>query len=125
MSIATCPAASSARSVEQAETQIAKALDGRVAGKPTDCLVQHDIRSSRVIDRTAILYEMNNGTIYLNRPTSGAAFLDSAYALVTNTHTSQMCSIDIVRLYDIMSHFERGTIGLGPFVARRRLRWPV
>lgn len=116
LSIITSPVAISARTVEQAEAQIAKALDGRVAGKPTDCLFQYEIRSSRIIDRTAILYEMNNGTIYLNRPTSGAALLDSAYALVTDTHTSQLCSIDIVRLYDTTSRFERGSIGLGPFV---------
>lgn len=116
LSMILCPVVISARPVEQAEAQIAKALDGRVAGKPTDCLLQSNIRTSRIIDQTAILYEMNDGTIYLNRPTSGAAFLDSANALVTDTHTSQLCSIDIVRLYDTTSRFQRGSIGLGPFV---------
>lgn len=98
------------------EDQVARALDGRVAGKPTDCLYQRDIRSTRIIDRTAILYEMNNGTIYLNRPTSGASSLNNNYALITDTHSSQLCTIDIVRLYDFISHFETGSLGLGPFV---------
>ena len=98
------------------EEQIAKALAGRVAGKPTDCLYQRNIRSSTIIDHTAILYEMNDGTIYLNRPTSGASFLRSDYALVTDTHSTQLCSIDIVRLFDTVSRFESGTLGLGPFV---------
>ncbi len=98
------------------EEQIARALDGRVAGKPTDCIYQRDIRSTRIIDRTAILYEMNNGTIYLNRPTSGASSLNNNYALITDTHSSQLCTIDIVRLYDFVSRFETGSLGLGPFV---------
>ena len=98
------------------EEQIAKALDGRVAGEPRDCIQQRDIRSTRIIARTAILYEMNNGTIYLNRPESGEAFLRSGLTLVTNTHSSQLCSIDIVRLYDAPAQFESGSIGLGAFV---------
>lgn len=101
---------------ESGDDQIARALAGRIAGKPTDCLYQRDIRSTRIIDRTAILYEMNNGTIYLNRPTSGASFLNSNYALVTDTHSSQLCTIDIVRQVDFISHFESGSVGLGPFV---------
>jgi hypothetical protein len=77
---------------------------------------QREIRSTQIIDRTAILYEMNGGVIYLNRPTSGANFLHRDLALVTDTHSPQLCSIDIVRLYDPVARFESGSIGLGPFV---------
>ena len=98
------------------EAQIARALAGRVAGPPTDCIFQRDVRSSRIVDRTAILYEMNSGTIYLNRPTSGADFLRRDLALVTDTHSDRLCSIDIVRLLDTTSRFETGSVGLGPFV---------
>ncbi|QXQ05088.1 hypothetical protein KX816_12430 [Sphingosinicellaceae bacterium] len=98
------------------EAQIAKALVGRVAGKPTDCILQRNIRSTQIIGGTAILYEMNGGVIYLNRVASGGSFLHSDLALVTDTHSPQLCSIDIVRLYDTLSRFERGTVGLGPFV---------
>lgn len=98
------------------DDQIAKAISGRVEGKPTDCLYLRDIRSTKIIDRTAVLYEMNNGTIYVNRPASGASFLNDNYSLVTDTHSSQLCSIDIVRLYDFVSRFEVGSVGLGPFV---------
>ena len=42
------------------EAEIGKALAGRVAGKPVDCLDLNRIRSSRIIDRTAILYETDN-----------------------------------------------------------------
>ena len=104
-----------ARPVDQ-EAKIARALEGRVAGKPTDCIRQIDIRSSQIFDRTAILYEMSNGTYYLNRPQSGAAFLSRNDILVTDTHSQDLCSIDIVRLLDNVSRFPSGSLGLGPFV---------
>lgn len=102
------------------EAEIAHALDGRVAGPSTNCILQRNIRSSRIVDRTAILYEMNDGTIYLNRPNGGAEFLDRDVALITNTYSDQLCSIDIVRLYDTTSRFERGSLGLGAFVPYRK-----
>jgi hypothetical protein len=36
--------------------------------------------------------------------------------LVTDTHSSQLCSIDIVRLYDPMARMQTGFVGLGDFV---------
>ncbi len=98
------------------EARIAKALDGRVAGTPVDCLQQRSISSTEIVDRTAIIYRMNGGRVYLNRPTSGAAFLRSNLAMVTDTHSPELCSIDIVRMYDTTSRMGLGTIGLGKFV---------
>ncbi len=102
------------------EDEIAKALAGRVAGKPTDCLYQRDIDSTQIVDRTAILYRMRGGTIYLNRPRSGAEFLRSDLALLTKTETDQLCTVDIVRLLDPVNRFETGSVGLGPFVPYAR-----
>ena len=108
----------------QPEEEIARALAGRVAGKPTDCIYQRNIRSSRIIDGTAILYEMNDGSIILNRPTSGADFLRRDLALVTKSYSDQLCGVDIVRLYDPVARFESGSIGLGPFVPYRKADRP-
>jgi len=98
------------------EDVIAKALDGRVAGKGTNCINQQQIRSTQIVDRTAILYSMNNGTVYLNRPRSGGAFLRDDVALVTRSSTSQLCNVDIVSLYDTGSRSQRGSVGLGDFI---------
>ncbi|NYT42208.1 hypothetical protein HZY97_15660 [Sphingomonas sp. R-74633] len=98
------------------EAEIAKAIAGRTAGKPTDCIYLRDIRSSKIIDKTAILYEMNNGLIYVNRPKSGASSLDWTDVLVTDTHSSQLCSIDTVKLYDTGLRMPTGWVGLGDFV---------
>ena len=102
------------------DAELARAIEGRIAGKPVNCINLRDIRSSRIIDRTAIVYEVSGGTNYVNRPTSGAFSLRSGLVLVTDTHSSQLCSIDIVRLYDSMSRMELGSIGLGKFVPYRK-----
>ena len=98
------------------DAQLARAIEGRVAGKPQDCLMQRDIRSSRIIDGKAIVYETANGTIYVNEPDSGASSLRRDYVLVTDTHSDQLCSVDIVRLLDSGTHMQAGSVGLGKFV---------
>nr|WP_047168022.1 hypothetical protein [Sphingomonas sp. Y57] len=103
-----------------AEAEISKALAGRIPGKPVDCLDLNRIRSSRIIDRAAILYETDGGMLYLNRPASGAEQLRSGLTLVTDTHTPQLCSVDTVRLVDLPGHFESGWVGLGKFVPYAR-----
>lgn len=98
------------------EQKLAKALDGRVAGEPVDCIMQHQIRSARIYDHIGILYEMNNGVYYLNKPKSGAESLDWTDIMVTDTHSNQLCSIDIVKLVDSGTHMQTGFVGLDKFV---------
>lgn len=103
------------------EEKLAKALEGRTAGEPVNCIYQRDIRSSRIYDRTAILYELNNGTYYLNRPDGGASSLSWNDVLVTDTHSPQLCSIDIVKLYDSSPWMQSGFVNLGKFVPYKKV----
>lgn len=109
-------AAGSATRAEKAEARLAKVLEGRVAGKPVDCLPLYNIRSSEIIDGTAIVYRTSGNQLYVNRPDIGASSLDRDDILVTDTHSSQLCSIDTVRLLDSTSRFYTGFVGLGEFV---------
>lgn len=104
------------------ETQLGEALKGRVAEKPVDCINLRDIRSSRIFSRTAILYETTGGVYYVNRPTSGAYSLARDQVLVTDTRSPQLCSIDIVHLYDNGIHMRAGSVGLGKFEPYRKPR---
>jgi hypothetical protein len=97
------------------EAELAKMIDGRVAGAPVDCIQQRNIESSVVIDGTAIVYR-DGARLYVNRPESGGNFLDSDDILVTDTHTPELCSIDVVHLIDRTSGIQRGFVGLGKFV---------
>ncbi len=98
------------------EAQLVKIIAARRAGNPTNCIDQHQIASLQIISRTAIVYRMNNGTIYVNRPTSGASSLQRDDVLVTDTHSPRLCNVDIVKLYDNSSHMTNGSVGLGKFV---------
>ena len=104
------------------EEKLAKLLDGRVAGEPQDCIYLPSIHGSRIIDRTAIVYDAGR-TLWVNRPRSGAESLDDNDILVTDLHGSgsQLCSIDIVRLHDQSSFFYSGFVGLGEFVPYRKV----
>ncbi len=99
------------------EDQIAKAIAGRTAGRPITCIEQHNIRSTTIVSETAILYEMRDGAILVNRPPNGTGFLRRDLALITDTHDGdRLCNVDIVRLYDTTTRFDFGSIGLGDFI---------
>ena len=111
-----------AEAVAKAEAKLAKMLDGRVAGEPRNCIFLPGIRSSRIVDRTAIVYDAGR-TLWVNRPRSGASTLDDDDIMVTNLYGSgsQLCSIDIVRLHDRTGHFYSGFVALGEFVPYRKV----
>ncbi|GAA0295400.1 hypothetical protein GCM10009087_01440 [Sphingomonas oligophenolica] len=97
------------------EAKLAAALAGRVAGKPVNCISLSTIRSSQIIDHTAIIYE-SGSQLYVNRPRIGADSLDSDDILVSKTYGSELCSLDTINLVDRASHFSHGFVGLGEFV---------
>jgi hypothetical protein len=111
--------AAGARERVDPEVKLAKLLEGRVAGEPRDCIYLPRIRSSRIIDKTAIVYE-DGRTLWVNRPDSGARSLDDDDIQVTDTHGSQLCRIDVVRLHDRSTFFYTGFVGLGEFVPYRK-----
>lgn len=101
------------------EERLAKILDGRVAGKPVDCIPLTSTRSTRIIDKTAIVYDAGR-TIYVNRPIN-ADNLDDDDILVTQLHTSQLCRLDTVRLHDRSGFWYSGFVGLERFVPYRKI----
>lgn len=108
-------ATADARSRLTGEQQLAKLLEGRVAGKPVDCIYMPTVGSSTVIDKTAIVYDSGR-TVYVQRPKVGAESLDDDDILVTELRSSQLCSIDTVQLRDRNGQFWRGFVGLDKFV---------
>ncbi|KUR72456.1 hypothetical protein AQZ52_04165 [Novosphingobium fuchskuhlense] len=113
--LALAGAAADAKPRLTGEEQLAKMLEGRVAGEPVNCISLPNVQSSRVIDKTAIVYG-SGSTLYVQRPKSGAQSLDSDDILVTHLTSSQLCSIDTVQLRDRNGYFWRGFVGLDKFV---------
>lgn len=110
----------SAREKLTPDQQLAKLLEGRVAGEPKDCIALSSVTNSQVIDKTAIVYRIGN-TLWVNRPANPEA-LDDDDVLVTKTIGSQLCSIDSVQLRDRSSHFWRGFVSLGAFVPYSKVK---
>jgi len=103
------------------EAELARELRGRVAGEPVKCINLRMVRSSRVINRTAIVYDAG-GTVYVNRPRAGADSLNKFDAQVVKPFGSQLCSVDTIQMIDPLSGFFTGNVFLGEFVPYRRAR---
>jgi hypothetical protein len=116
LAVSSIPALAATNANVRGEARLAKALDGRVAGKPVSCINFRDIRSTEIIDRTGILYRTGGRRLYVNTPRMGQTSLDDDDILVTRTLGSQLCSLDTVRLFDRGARFETGFVGLGEFV---------
>ncbi|MBB6426117.1 hypothetical protein [Sphingopyxis sp. JAI128] len=118
--VAAAPAAIAREKLEP-EAQLAKLLEGRVAGEPQKCISLSSINSSQIIDKTAIVYKIGS-TYWVNRPQGGAQSLDDDDILVTKTIGSELCSIDTVELRDRSSRMYNGFVSLGEFVPYRRAK---
>ncbi len=117
IALATMPAAAQDA---RGEASLDKIVAGRTAGSPVDCINLRDIRSTEIVDDTAIVYRMNNGTLFVNRPGSGS-ILDRDDILVTRTIGTRLCRIDIVNLVDRGSQMPSGSLSLSDFVPYSRL----
>jgi hypothetical protein len=102
------------------DQELAKITAGRAAGEPVSCIYMPSVRSTKIIENTAIVYDAGS-VVYVNHPESGARSLDRDQVLVTKRHSSQLCSIDIVELRDSPGFFYEGFVGLGKFVPYRKV----
>lgn len=83
----------------------------------TNCIPLNQVRSTKVIDRIGIAYEMPDRKIWLNRPEWGASVLKNDLVMVTQTGGNRLCAGDIVRFVDSSPVVYRGSIALGPFIS--------
>lgn len=115
--IAAALASSSAMAApNKAQERLDETLAGYSAGKPQSCISQYSIDSVDVIDGIGLLYKTSGNRYYLNIPTAGASALDDQDVLVTDNWTSQLCSVDTVRLWDPLARMVTGFVNLGQFI---------
>lgn len=108
-----------ARDKPTGEERLAKILAGREAGQPVNCIPLNATRQSRIIDKTAIVYDQGN-VIYVNRP-SHAASLDDDDIMVTQPTGGSLCKLDTVRMHDRTGLWYSGFVGLEQFVPYRKV----
>ena len=98
----------------------AAALAGRTAGKPISCVRLRDVRSSEIVDETAIIYKLSGKRWLVNFPDGGCASLRPGRVTVTSTPSTNLCRGDIARIIDPPTPIEYGSCGLGSFVPYTR-----
>lgn len=116
----SAPAAVQAKPKLTPQERLEKILAGRVAGKPVSCINLTTARDSQIIDKTAIVYNDGN-TIWVNTP-KFPNHLDDDDVMVTETHGSQLCRMDVVRMHDRSDFMYSGFVSLEDFVPYRKVR---
>jgi hypothetical protein len=101
------------------DQELAKLLEGRVAGEPENCINTFANRDSRVIDGTALVYGRGR-TIWVNVP-ANPRDLDDWDALLVRQYGSRLCRQDIVTTFDTSSGMYTGNVFLGDFVPYTRV----
>lgn len=117
---AALPAAAPARA-PTGEAQLARLLEGRVAGKPVSCLTLSGITSSQIVDGVGIVYRVG-ARLYVNRPRTDPNRLDGDDILLVRSFGSQLCRSDTVDLVDRNSRMWNGFVALGDFVPYTRAK---
>ncbi len=119
--LATSPAVaqdeeSAADGLTEGEAELAKLLEGRVAGEPQSCIRTFPSRNLTVIDETAIVYDAGR-TVYVNR-TQHPQSLDEDDALLIRKFGSatRLCRLDTITTFDRLSGFYSGNVFLTDFI---------
>ncbi|MBC2669314.1 hypothetical protein ACFOON_07565 [Novosphingobium piscinae] len=97
------------------EQQLAKALEGRVAGKPVRCIDPRLNMNTQVIDGTAIVYGSGQ-TIYLQKPVNAQSLRNDVILVADMRGGGQLCNIDVVQLHDRINWWWRGFVSMNQFV---------
>lgn len=128
LALATGPALASAQDDDKpaveptkGEKELAKLLEGRVAGEPRSCIFTPRVDNLRIIDKTALVYGRGK-TIYVNR-TKHPEDIDEDDILVINRYSgSQLCRVENVITIDRYSQFLTGVIFLDDFIPYTRVK---
>ncbi|PIB93622.1 hypothetical protein [Caulobacter sp. FWC2] len=103
------------------EAKLAEALAGRVAAAPLDCIDPRSAETVEIIDRTAILYRMPGGALYVNRPDAGASELEWDSTLTSRTVGARLCHHDTMTAARFS---ETSFVMLGPFIPYSKVTTP-
>ncbi|MBV9841348.1 MAG: hypothetical protein JOY99_07445 [Sphingomonadaceae bacterium] len=114
------PAAVLARS-DAPDAALGKALRGlSPAGAPISCVSERLVQDTQIIDTNTILFRTSGREVYLNHLRGGCAELTPDRAFASSTPVDQLCSGDIITVFEPTAHVGVGSCALGDFQAYRR-----
>lgn len=94
---------------------LAKALAGRVPGKPENCISNGRVNGPEVIDNRNILYRQSGARIWRNELTDSCPALRDNDILVIEIYGDQICKFDRFRVVNRNSGIPSGFCILGSF----------
>lgn len=106
------------RAMTKGEAELAKLLEGRVAGTPKSCITTFGHRNIKQIDDTALVYRSGD-TVWVNRTRNPQSIDESDVMVIERFSGSSLCRTDQIRLIDRYAGFFSGVIFLDDFVPYR------
>lgn len=100
------------------EAKLARALEGKVAGKPLSCINLRNVRSTKTYGEQTMLYVVNARLAYRNDPPGGCPMRNDR-AIITRTPGNMLCRGDIALIQDLTTGFGFGGCALGNFIPYR------
>lgn len=102
------------------EQQLAKMLEGRVAGEPERCINTMGGGNLTIVDGTALVYR-DGRTLWVNRTRHPEGLDDDDYLVIRKFGSaSQLCRLDNVTTHDRQGNFFTGVVMLEDFVPYRK-----
>ena len=116
MILAAAPATAAGPSGEE---QLARMLEGRVAGQPRSCISDmHSSKDIQVLDHVGLVFKSGN-TIWVGRATDPRSISDRDI-LVMDRWSGSVCSSDPMRMVDRTTGALQSVVFLQDFVPYRR-----
>jgi hypothetical protein len=103
------------------EKRLAKLLDGRVAGKPVNCIRSLPRQRMQTIDKTAYVYGSGN-TIYVQRTRNPESIDDNDALVINRFGSTDLCRVDTVTTIDPVTGIFTGAVFFEDFVPYTRVK---
>lgn len=105
--------------VTRGAAELAKILDGRVAGEPERCIRTIGNRNINQIDETALVYR-DGDTVWVNYTRNPESIDDSDVMVIRRFNGTSLCRTDQIDLVDRFNGFFTGVIFLDDFIPYRK-----
>ena len=101
LALAGCTPSAEMRASQQAHAarDLAEAIEGRVAGKPQDCIPIQGVNGPQIIDPETLVYR-DGRRVYVNKLTGECPSLSQDDTLIVELHNTQLCRNDMFRPLD-------------------------
>lgn len=115
--LAGCTSSSELKASREATAarDLADALEGRVPGKPQNCISSTGLNGPQIIDSSTILYREGR-RVWRNDLPSSCPSLDRFSVIIAELHGSQICRNDLFRAVDPGSRIPGPHCRFGQFV---------